>query len=117
MDTAIDYLCRMVEVLNQAKADFNDYSKKLSLLDKEMQDVLHNIENEVFDAAKGYYFAKQLKDIRNRRRTVKNNHELLQILISSFDCDSFDIVGRKLQRKIQQQSEFIYIPRVLDKAE
>jgi hypothetical protein len=107
----------MDEVMNQAKADYNAYSKRLSLLDKEMQDVLHSIENEVFDAAKGYYFAKHLKDIRNRRRIVKNNHELLQILLSSFDGDSFDTVGRKLQRKVQQQSEFIYIPRVLDKAE
>lgn len=113
MDTPIDYLCRIKAILDQAKVEYTDNSKRLSLLDLETQNILHMIENESFDAAHGYHFAKQLKEIRLKRRIVKNNHELLQILISGLDFESLDKIDRKLQRKLQQHSECVYIPRVL----
>jgi hypothetical protein len=117
MLTPIDYLNQMIEILNQAKADYTMYTKQLSLLDLETQDILHSMENECFNVVRGYYLAKHLKDLRIQRRTVKHELELLQILVSNLDNENFTRIATKLESKVKRQRESNYTPRVLNLSE
>jgi hypothetical protein len=107
----------MIEILNQAKADYTMYTKQLSLLDLETQDILHSMENECFNVVRGYYLAKHLKDLRIQRRTVKHELELLQILVSNLDNENFTRIATKLESKVKRQRESNYTPRVLNLSE
>ena len=113
MYNAIDFLNQISAILNQADCEYKALSKQLSLLDLETQDVLHFIENETFNAAQGFNFAKQLKEIRIKRRAVKQDFELLQIFLSNIDTQNFTRVSKKLQNKIQQNSSLTYSPKVI----
>lgn len=112
MDTALDYSCRLKETINQAKTDIADFSKQLSQLDLAIQDILHCVELEPIGLERAYSLVNQLKEYRIKRRFVKNNHELLQVLLSTLG-DGVDQTDRKLRKKVQEQSECTYTPRIL----
>ena len=113
MESSTEYIRQMIDLLNQAKAEYNVYSKQLSRFDLETQDILHHIEHANFNAVQGYLLAKQLKDIRIKRRAVKQHQEMLQVLISNLKGVSFERIDKKLQNKRQQQLSSKYTPRVL----
>jgi hypothetical protein len=75
MDSAIDYLKQISVIINTADSEYKAFSKQLSLIDLETQDILHIIENENFNAVQGFQLAKQLKEVRVRRRAIKQNLE------------------------------------------
>ena len=113
MNAATDYLNRITEVVNQADNEYKALAKQLSRLDLETQDVLHFIENENFNASQGFNLAKQLKEIRIKRRAVKQNLELLQVLLSNIDKPKLASVNKKLQNKTQQYEGCTYSPKII----
>ena len=54
--------------------------KELSQVDSAIQKILHQIEFEVFNVVKGYFFSKKIKDLRLKRRAIKAELEALQSL-------------------------------------
>lgn len=112
MKTAIDYLCQVTEILNIARQDYSMCSKLISSLDREAQDILHLIETENFNASRGYLLARNLKKIRIKRREVKNNQALLQVLLAKFNGEFLQALDRKLINKARQQSKYKYVPKV-----
>ncbi|MEH6941505.1 hypothetical protein [Bacillus sp. JJ722] len=50
----------------------------LKNLEMEQQDLLHLIEFKAFNASDGYKYSKDLQRVRNQRREIKNNIELLK---------------------------------------
>lgn len=113
MDTAVDYLYRMTEIMNEAVADFKQSSRDLSMIDLETQNLLHRIELTKFNASLGYQLALALKNLRVKRRAVKQKMELLQVFVSNIDDKNFEKVKEKLNNKLRQQSEFSYQPKIL----
>lgn len=47
---------------------------------KETQDLLHLLELTSFNASEGYNISRQLKDIRQERRRIKNENEMIEPL-------------------------------------
>jgi hypothetical protein len=115
-EASIEFIRQMISLLIQAKGEYDSYSKQLSRLDLETQDILHRLEED-FTALQGYHLAKQLRAIRVQRRAVKQHQELLQILISNLKDSEFQRIEKKLQNKLQQQAECSYTPRVLKLSE
>ena len=103
----------MIALLNQAQDEYNLYSKQLSRLDLEAQDILHRLEYSSFNVVQGYTLAKQLREIRVKRRTVKQHQEMLQILISNLKGVPFERIETRLNNKRQHQLESTYAPRIL----
>ena len=51
-----------------------------SEVDKEISDIMHFIEFNNFSASDGYKLCKAIKDLRLRRRKIKNELELINII-------------------------------------
>lgn len=62
---------------------------ELSKCDRKISDIEHFIELNVFNACDGYKLAKMMKDILSKRRKVKNELKLIDIL----DTHSCKLIG------------------------
>lgn len=61
---------------------YEQNSNDIDLCDKETQDLLHLIELTTFNASKGYQLSKELQKVRNKRRLLKDENELLEPLMN-----------------------------------
>lgn len=52
-------------------------SQQLSIIESKQQDLLHYIENNKINTFGCYKIVKELKDIRQKRRKIKNDIELM----------------------------------------
>lgn len=60
---------------------FNQLHKLKQEYDLQQQDILHFIEFEKYDAPTGSKILKKLKEIRQRRREIKDEYEELQSIL------------------------------------
>lgn len=82
-----------------------------SNIDKQISDILHYIEFYNFSASDGYKLCKALKELRLRRRDVKNELELIGI-ISTHTCNN--IANGNTNKAIDALGKKQYAPRVLN---
>ena len=82
-----------------------------SNIDKQISDILHYIEFYNFSASDGYKLCKVLKELRLRRRDVKNKIELISI-INTHTCNN--IANGNTNKAIDNLSKKQYVPRVLN---
>ncbi|MBQ3421028.1 MAG: hypothetical protein IJH34_05050, partial [Romboutsia sp.] len=89
---------------------------ELSVLDKAQEDILSKIESVKFNVVDGYQLIKQLKEIRIKRRTVKNN----LFVYESLDCMQIPkekVLDDVVLRARNIEGEVKYKPRVLTNIE
>lgn len=110
--------------LDELKNSINDLALKFSTLkgnkewlqdqqseiDKQINDILHFIEFEKFSACEGYKLCKALKELRLKRREVKNELELINI-INSHTCNN--IANGNTNKAVVGLENKQYAPRVL----
>lgn len=66
---------------NKAISNVNKLRKNLSEVDKLENELLHQLENEEkLNACDGYKFAKALKDVRVKRRLIKQDLEEQEVI-------------------------------------
>lgn len=82
-----------------------------SNIDKQISDILHYIEFYNFSASNGYKLCKALKELRLRRRHIKNELELIGI-ISTHTCNN--IANGNTNKAIDGLGKKQYVPRVLN---
>ena len=82
-----------------------------SNIDKQISDILHYIEFYNFSASNGYKLCKALKELRLRRRDIKNELELIGI-ISTHTCNN--IANGNTNKAIDTLGKKQYAPRVLN---
>lgn len=97
---AADALHRKSELTNQ-----------LSLVDKEICDILHYIEFCNLNAAQGYKAYKMLKERRIKRRSIKNELQVLDIILSKKISET---VTDEIQNTVAYMDKRTYEPRVLN---
>lgn len=83
--------------------------KQLHKLDDELLDIEHWIEFSRFNGVQGYMACKELKDCRLRRRTVKNEIQVLDIILGK---NIEKIIGEEIQKRISEMDNRSYKPRV-----
>jgi len=110
---AEEYINDIMQTYNTALKEYNALIKELSTFDLTLQDILHNIELETFNAAEGYMLAKRIKEFRVERRKIKNAIEQLQIFISCLDESKLVKIKTRIKSKEEQQCKRKYTPRVL----
>ena len=94
-------------VLINAERDMEELRGKLSELDKNQSIILHIIEEESFNASRGYCLCKEIKDIREARRVVKNEMRLLNIFISNVSKYMYNGT-RKIKSREEKLKNSIY---------
>lgn len=110
--------------VNALQTDINNLSTKLNVLkgnknwlldmesevDKEISDIMHFIEFYNFSASDGYKLCKALKDLRLRRRKIKNELELINIInMHSLN----NVASGQTNKAIDNLDNKKYAPRVL----
>ena len=74
----IDSINSFYTCLTRVSDTYRILSEKLSKVDLEQEDLLHTIEDGSFSACIGYKLAKQLHDLRVRRRIIKNKMRIIE---------------------------------------
>ena len=105
----INTLNGLVEEALQRK---DELGKQLSEVDQELSDIAHYIEFCNLNAAQGYKAYKMIKDRRIRRRSIKNELELVKAILDGKICGSLkgemdnivnNIENKKYEPKILQE--------------
>lgn len=68
-------IAEIVDKLNELDNYDNDLSQLLSECDEREQDLLHYIENNKINMLWCYKYVRELKNIREKRRNIKNDME------------------------------------------
>lgn len=97
---ASEALHRKEELINQ-----------LSEVDKELCDINHYIEFCNLNAAQGYKAYKMIKDRRVKRRSIKNELEVLNMILGKKLSES---VTNEITNAVSGMDKRIYEPRVLN---
>jgi len=114
MDT--DWVGTMNEIISfssQLKQYRVNLNHMLSEVDKEICDIMHFIEFNNLDAAKGYKMYKMLRDCRLRRRKIKEEHEKVNAAIQVFANEELIDKMKVALKQMKGLDNRIYSPRVL----
>ena len=84
--------------------------QQLSDVDKELSDVNHYIEFVNLNAAQGYKAYKMIKERRVKRRSIKNELLVLEIILGKKISES---VTDEINKAVEGMDNRIYEPRVL----
>lgn len=85
--------------------------EQLSEVDKELCDLLHYIEFCNLNAAQGYKAYKMIKDRRIKRRSIKNELDVLSIILGKKLSES---VTDEITKAVSGMDKRTYEPRVLN---
>lgn len=85
--------------------------QQLSKVDQELSDVNHYIEFCNLNAAQGYKAYKMIKDRRIKRRSIKNELQVVDIILSKKICEN---ATDEIQKAIAGMDQRTYEPRVLN---
>lgn len=88
----------------------NELIKQLSEVDKELCDCLHYVEFCNLNAAQGYKAYKLIKERRIRRRIIKNELAVLDIILGKKISES---ITDEIVKSVEGLDNRIYEPRVL----
>lgn len=105
----LDKINDMNGLVREAKEKKAILEKKLHDLEDEKLDIEHYIEFQNLNAAQGYKASKELKNCRVRRRTVKNELAVINIILSP---KVKEMITDEIYNKIQEMDKRTYIPRV-----
>ena len=83
--------------------------KQLRDLEDEKLDIEHYIEFQNLNAAQGYKASKELKTCRVKRRSVKNELAVINIIL---ELQMKEVVSSKIYQKIEELDKRTYKPRV-----
>ena len=113
------YSSTIISIYNDVVKKYESNVELIKQLEEELNDLNHEIElSPAKDMYKGYLLYKEIRDVRNRRRTAKDENSLLQ--------DMYDFLkspqGQSVKSKFQQiqgnsvktydaQNRRTYVPR------
>lgn len=114
-------MCNVSAIISQLKElnekvdkEYNDFKNEVSSIDSVLSDLLHVIEAfPSLDVVSGYYLAKKIRDLRKRRREIKNEFEAIQSLRLLLDKNKkeLDGIANRLAQKEKEKDSFVYAPR------
>jgi len=119
MCQAYAYAVRLKEIFNDITGDYNRLSLEIGKCDLKQQDILHKMENINFNAAQGYNLAKEMKEVRERRREFKNEfavvEEIRNNFVNRYDqqlSKVFESVTQKNNKLDQLTRDKVYVNRI-----
>lgn len=97
-------------LVNDAKERKIYLTKQLYIVDQEILDCLHYIEFCKLNAAQGYKAYKMIRDRRIRRRSIKNEIRILDLIL---DKKTSDLIRKEISAVIMKMDNRTYELRVL----
>lgn len=126
---AEEYVCTLIDIIIDIKESCDFNFKQINKLDKELQDLLHEIELSKFSTNRGSDLAKEIQNIRSKRRKLKDENETLNYLYEYFvyehcvdgiSCNKpfgqllseLGEIKNKINKKQKELDNRVYIPKV-----
>ena len=78
----MDYIRDFNEYCQQMNKRYQELVKELSEVDLEQEDILHFLELDTYNAVTMMKVTKRLKEVRSRRREIKNELAMVQPICS-----------------------------------
>ena len=110
----LGYLEDMLSFVSQLQQYKNNLNYMLSEVDKEICDIMHYIEFNCLDAAKGYKVYKMLRERRLRRRRIKDEEYKVTVAIQALGEPELPEKLKSSICQIRGMERRQYKPRVLD---
>ena len=107
----IDKISDLNGLASEALHRKDDLLSQLSKIDQELSDIDHYIEFVNLNAAQGYKAYKMIKDRRIIRRSIKNELEVLNIILGKKISET---ATDEIQKAISGMDKRTYEPRVLN---
>lgn len=113
MCMALDYLNKIDNIFTEIQTKKEALTSELSKVDLELEDFLHYVEFENFNACQGYKYAKKIQELRQTRRDIKDELAPLSHLHNSITLHTHPKV-KKLSQSIDKNNSRVkvYKPRV-----
>ena len=105
----LDRVSDLNGLAKEAKSRKEELLKELHKLEDELLDVEHYIEFSNLNAAQGYKASKDIKECRMKRRSVKNELLVLDIILEQ-RVD--EMVSEEIYKRIQALDRRTYKPRI-----
>ncbi|WP_407310548.1 hypothetical protein [Desulfosporosinus sp. SB140] len=117
MAEAISTTKNFLDSLNTIEKEWGNWVDDLKSCEMETQDLLHEIELTKFDVFRGYKLAKQLQEIRQRRRNLKDTMEIMRNLKDFLDNNKQLKINlfktlTTMEKAEENQGQRMYHPRV-----
>ena len=106
----IDKISTLNGLADEALHRKDELTQQLSTVDQELSDIFHYIEFCNLNAAQGYKAYKLIKDRRIKRRTIKNELEVVTAILNKKIGDSIEDEISKLVDDLETRK---YEPRIL----
>ena len=118
MPEVISTTREFLESLNTDEKEWGNWAEGINICEMETQDLLHEIKLTKFDVLRGYRLCKQLQEVRQRRRELKNKLELLRTLKDFLDNNKQLKINlfktlTTMEKTEEHQGQRTYRPRVL----
>ncbi len=107
----LDKVSELNGLRNDATKRKEELCKELSKVDKELSDINHYIEFCNLNAAQGYKAYKMVKERRIKRRSIKNELAVVDVILEKKISDS---LVEEIEKVIHSLNERMYKPRILD---
>ena len=110
MCKAIENANQLLEIMDGLTGRETLLQKRLGVLDKAQDDMLHMIENEdKINVVRGYDLCKAMKNIREERRNVKDELKVMQSLIPKISPMKNNIlIAINRAKSIDTKSDYLH---------
>lgn len=105
----IDKINDMNGLVKDAKKRKEILEKQLEKLEDEKLDIEHYIEFQNLNASQGYKASKELKTCRIKRRSVKNELAVIDIIL---ELQMKEMISSRIYKKIEELDNRTYKPRI-----
>lgn len=105
----LNKISNMNELVEEAKRRKETLEKQLHDLEDEKLDIEHYIGFQNLNAAQGYKASKELKNCRVKRRSVKNELAVINIILEK---KMKEIVSDEIYQKVEELDRRTYRPRI-----
>lgn len=111
---AVDYLNKIDGIFTEIKTKKETLTKELSKVDLELEDFLHFVERDNFNACQGYKYAKRIQELRQIRRDIKDELAPLSQVYNSVSLHTHPKIT-KLSQSIEKNNNRVkvYKPRIV----
>jgi hypothetical protein len=92
---ATKFINRFDELVKEVTEKYHELSNKQSEVDKKLSEIYHDLELRKFNAAEGYYIAKDLQLVLKQRRIIKSEFTRIQHLMSTMNIK---VMGQQLHK-------------------
>ena len=110
-----NYIAEIITIHREVIGKYAENTEIILKADNEVCDLEHELELTEFDSERGYAIAKEIQNVKRRRRIAKDENELLEELANycgQWNIHALQSVLGKCRKLYDRKQKRRYFPRV-----